>query len=194
MARPNWHIPAPGKVCGEIAPTLRQILQGYDQGCPQHPYHLLDGVRAVQRVIAGKQRERDEADAALRQLHDDSVGAGEAVARAVRQAIEELRKGLQQPTNAELHELTATSAGPMIVHPDGRLERKRGVGDETHGTVRRLVAGARHGPDLVTTAKALLWRRLAVRPTVCHHAARPALHVRPCSETAPPETAASVIS
>ena len=120
--------------------------------------------RAVSRQVGELESQRERLQNAVAELAGDANGNTARLAGAVRQALTEAQDSLATVTTpTEMRDFIEQYVGPMVLRPDGQIERKDAeTPSETQtalaeaGAVKRLIAGARSLPLRLREA---FWRK-----------------------------------
>jgi DNA invertase Pin-like site-specific DNA recombinase len=99
--------------------------------------------KAVSRQMGEMEAERERLQQRVADLADDADDNTARLAGAVRQALTEAQESLATAsTPTELRDFVETYVGPMVLKPDGEIERKTEPASDSEAGVQRLLAGA----------------------------------------------------
>jgi DNA invertase Pin-like site-specific DNA recombinase/cell division septum initiation protein DivIVA len=102
--------------------------------------------KAVSRQVGELESERERLQQRVAELDDDANDNTARLASAVRQALAEAQESLAAAsTPTELRDFIETYVGPMVLKPDGEIERKE-TASEAEAVVKRSLAGAGFEP------------------------------------------------
>ena len=104
--------------------------------------------KAISRQLGEQEAERERLQKATSELAEQASDGTERLAGAVRQALDEAKASLASAaTTAELREFVDRWVGPMVLRPDGTVEKRTPATEgSSEAGVKGLVAGAGFEP------------------------------------------------
>ena len=122
----------------EIAALTRQVIDPAFEDAAKS---------ALSRELASRELTRSRLQASLAQLAEQADAGTDRLIAAVRQALHEARKGIENvATNAQLHELMEQFVGPMVLQRDGTVVQTETAPADAEADVPGYIAGAGFEP------------------------------------------------